>query len=272
MRWIREHKLVSFLTLLIVLAAGFIIFAVATGGEEDPAAGISGTVFGKISQPFASAGKKISGGVSGIFSYKKIKAENDALRKENEQLKQQVAGLTIDSDERSQIKALKKALKYKGKGDTTELVSADIISTDGTNWMNIFTINIGTERGVKSGCVVVGGGGLVGTVKNAGRKWSKVVALTDQNVSLSFAVKNNKRIIGIINSSDGSLLKGFTLDSEATVTEGDKLVTSGLGSYPSGIPIGSITRVRYDSNEQLQNVTVRPAVDFKALRKVSVLL
>ena len=33
MRWIREHKIVSFLLVVIVLALGFIVFAAVTGGD-----------------------------------------------------------------------------------------------------------------------------------------------------------------------------------------------------------------------------------------------
>ena len=72
-------------------------------------------------------------------------------------------------------------------------------------------------------------------------------------------------------SSDGTL-SGFMLDSNAKVSEGDKLVTSGMGLFPAGIEIGRITKVRYDSNEQLQYVDIKPSVSFKSLQKVSVIL
>ena len=62
------------------------------------------------------------------------------------------------------------------------------------------------------------------------------------------------------------------LDSNAKVSEGDKLVTSGMGLFPAGIEIGRITKVRYDSNEQLQYVDIKPSVSFKSLQKVSVIL
>jgi rod shape-determining protein MreC len=143
---------------------------------------------------------------------------------------------------------------------------------DGTSWMNLFTINIGTEKGIKKGDVVVGGDGLVGRVKSVGYGWSKVVSIVDESSKISFKVSGNLKILGILDESSDGTLTGFTLDSEATVTEGDTLITSGMGRYPSGITIGKIIKVSYDSNEQLQKVTVRPSVDFKSLQKVSVLI
>lgn len=62
------------------------------------------------------------------------------------------------------------------------------------------------------------------------------------------------------------------LDDKADVSEGDKLVTSGMGVYPAGIEIGKVVKVRYDSNAQLQRVDVKPSVDFESLQKVTVVL
>jgi len=272
MRWIKDHKLVSFLLIVIVLAVSFLIYSVASGGTGNAASGAAGTVLGKIEQPFTAAANKISGGVSGIFSYNSLKKENEQLKEENQALQKKVTSLTLTANQLDELKNLEGALKYKGKGDTTKLISGDVISMDGTNWMNIFTINIGSEKGIKKGDVVVNGDGLVGKVKSVGYGWSKVVSVVDESCKISFKVYGNLKILGILEEASDGTLTGFTLDSEATVTEGDTLITSGMGRYPSGIVIGKIIKVSYDSNEQLQKVTVRPAVDFKSLQKVSVLI
>ena len=62
------------------------------------------------------------------------------------------------------------------------------------------------------------------------------------------------------------------LDSEAKIHEGDELITSGMGVYPAGIEIGKVTKVRYDSDEQLLRVDIKPSVEFESLQKVSVIL
>ena len=79
------------------------------------------------------------------------------------------------------------------------------------------------------------------------------------------------KILGIIEGSSNGTLTGYTIDSAATVAEGDTLITSGMGTYPAGITIGTITKVEYDSNEQLQKVTIKPSVDFTSLQKIAVL-
>lgn len=272
MRWIREHKIISFLLIVIVLALGFIVFAAVTGGDGGVVSSGAGTAAGKLVQPFSALGSKIHSGFASFGSAGTLKSENEKLRKENESLKRQVASLTMSQNEKSDLQALKKALKYKGSGNSTDMVSGDVIAMDGTNWMNMFTINLGRERGVKKGDLVVNGDGLVGTVKSVGAGWSKVATLMDQDLQLSFMVKSNHKILGLLNGSTSKTLTGYTLDHNATIVQGDTIVTSGMGSYPAGITIGKVTNVRYDSNQQLQKITVAPAVDFESLQQVAVLI
>ena len=80
------------------------------------------------------------------------------------------------------------------------------------------------------------------------------------------------KLIGVVEGSSDGTLSGFMLDSNAKVEEGDRLVTSGMGLFPAGIEIGRITKVRYDSDEQLQKVDIKSSVDFKSLQKVAVIL
>lgn len=272
MRWIREHKGISFLLLVIVIAFSFLVYAGVTGGDGGLISSGAGTVAGKIMQPFSALGSKIHSGVSSFGSAGELKKENARLEKENERLKRRVTSLTMTQNEKNDLQDLKKALKYKGSGDSTDLVSGDVIAMDGTNWMNMFTINLGKGSGVRKGDLVVNGDGLVGSVKSVGAGWSKVASLMDQDLQLSFMVKSNHKILGLLNGSTARTLSGYTLDHNATIVQGDTIVTSGMGSYPAGITIGKVIRVRYDSNEQLQKITVAPAVDFQSLQQVAVLV
>ena len=45
-----------------------------------------------------------------------------------------------------------------------------------------------------------------------------------------------------------------------------------MGSCPEGIEIGSVRSVSYNSNRLIREVTVDPAVDFRSLRKVAVIV
>lgn len=268
MRWIREHKLVTFLVLVIVLSVSFLIYAVATDGAGGAA---GGTITGRLSAPFVQLAGKISDGVTGIFEYRSLKEENEKLKKENQELSQQLADMKLSASELEELQNLKEVLNYKGKGKADTLVSADVTSMDGIGWMNLFSINVGSEEGIKAGSVVVAAGGLVGRVRTVGRGWSKIVSIVDTSSRISFCVSGNTGILGLIESVEDGELLGYTMDSTASIEDGDILMTSGMGEYPQGIEIGKVTKVSYDSNAQLQRVVVRPSVDFRSLQKVSVL-
>ena len=77
MRWIREHKLASFLVLVIILSVSFLIYAMATDGAGGAA---GGTVTGRITAPFVRIAERISDGMTGIFEYRSLKKENEELK------------------------------------------------------------------------------------------------------------------------------------------------------------------------------------------------
>ena len=61
-------------------------------------------------------------------------------------------------------------------------------------------------------------------------------------------------------------------DEQSTVAESDILITSGMGIYPAGIEIGSVTSVSFNDDKLIKEVTIEPVVDFKSLRKVAVII
>ena len=268
MNWIREHKFISFLVLVIILAAGFLIFAVFTGGGSTGAGALGGTVFGKITEPVARLGQNISG----VFSAGSLREKNEELSRRNRELQEENRKLRLREDDTQDLEALKKALRYKGGSDTEQLISGDVTAMNDSRWIRTFTINLGKEDGVKTGSVVVNGDGLVGTVKPAGRGWAKVSTILDSSRGISFCLEDSRKTMGILHVSTDGELEGYMLDESAKVRAGDTLVTSGMGVYPERITVGKVKKVTNDEEEKLKRITVETAVQFDGLRKVAVLL
>ncbi|SDF04127.1 rod shape-determining protein MreC [Eubacterium pyruvativorans] len=268
MNWIREHKFISFLVLVIILAAGFLIFAVFTGGGSTGAGVLGGTVFGKITEPVARLGQNISG----VFSAGSLREKNEELSRRNRELQEENRKLRLREDDTQDLEALKKALRYKGGSDTEQLISGDVTAMNDSRWIRTFTINLGKEDGVKTGSVVVNGDGLVGTVKSAGRGWAKVSTILDSSRGISFCLEDSRKTMGILHVSTDGELEGYMLDESAKVRAGDTLVTSGMGVYPERITVGKVKKVTNDEEEKLKRITVETAVQFDGLRKVAVLL
>jgi rod shape-determining protein MreC len=272
MNWIKTHKLISFLLAVILISLVVLLSSVASSGQGNPVSRALNGIYTAIERPISAIAGGISDNVSGIFSYRQLQKENEELKKQKEELEQQVTSLTLSAHELKELKRLSKVLNYKGINSADDLVSADVVSMDGTNWMNIFTINVGSDEGVEVGDIVVCGEGLVGRVSAVGGNWSKVTSIIDESSKVSFKLSGNLQVIGIVEASSDGVLTGFMLDSEAKLNEGDGIITSGMGVYPAGIEIGKITKVRYDSDEQLLKVDIKPSVEFESLQKVSVIL
>lgn len=272
MKWIKGHKLITFFLGIIIISLGVLIFSVLTSGSGTYISQGVGSVFSVIEKPIGHVSKAISKNVSGIFSYKNLQEENQRLSEENEKLRQQVTNLTLSANELSELKKLSKSLNYSGIKGSSDIVSADVISVDGTNWMNVFTIGCGTESGIQEGNIVICGEGLVGRVSAVGNGWAKVVSIIDQSSKISFKVSGNLQLTGIVEGATDGVLNGFMLDNNTKISEGDKLITSGMGIYPAGIEIGKVIRVKYDSDSQLQRVTVKASVNFTLLQKVTVIV
>lgn len=270
MRWIREHKIIT--SIVAVILALAIIFGIsfASGGNDI----ISRSAGEAVAAGEDAANSGISGiknTFSGIFAYKKLQEENAELKEEVEKLKQDLLDAEVTKEQIKQLKSLSKSLNYKAvkKGD---VVSADIISFDGTTWMNSFTINAGSKAGIRKNDVVVCGTGLVGRVSAIGKNWAKVSAVVDENSKTSFTVKRDSDILGMLSGDGKGELTGYVLDADDGIIEGDTLLTSGMGMYPLGIEIGVVTAVDYNSDTQLKNVTVEPSADFRGITKVTVII
>ncbi len=271
MRWIREHKLISVLVIVLLILSVIFGVSVLKGGGGNGATGVVNKGVSVISGGFSSVTKAVKDNVSGIFSYKKLQAEVERLEDENKQLRKELAEVGLDREDLEQLESLSQILNYEYTEKKFDLVSADITSLDGSNWTNVFTINRGTESGIKAGDAVVNGMGLVGRVQETGKGWSKVVSLIDEDCDISFKLVRDRKQLGIVSGSAGGGISGYMMDADSTVSEGDIIVTSGLGIYPEGITIGNVKTVVYNSNTLLKEITVEPAVNFKELEKVAVI-
>lgn len=270
MRWIREHKIITGIVAVILALAVIFGISFASGGS-----GIAGRTIGEAVAAGEDAGNSGVSGIkktfSGIFAYRSLQEENEALKEEVSKLEQELLEAEVTKEQIRQLKELSKSLNYKAveKGD---VVSADIISFDGTSWLNSFTINAGSKDGIRKDDVVVCGTGLVGRISETGKHWAKVTAVVDENSKTSFTVKRDSDILGMLSGDGKGELSGYVLDADDGIIEGDTLLTSGMGMYPSGIEIGIVTSVDYNSDTQLKNVTVEPSADFRGITKVTVII
>ena len=272
MRWIREHKLIAGLLAILLVLVLIFVLTIAGGGKDSSVTGGVSKGMSYISKPFTAVTRTIRDTVSGIFSYKQLQAQIEELEGEKEELERELANASLSKSELEELRELSQLLDYDYTENEFEVVTADITSFDGSNWTNIFTIDRGSEAGIEEGAVVISGDGLVGKVSEVGEGWAQVVSIIDDGSKVSFMVARDRKLLGVVEGNMQGEITGYMLKGNANVTEGDIIITSGMGTYPAGLEIGNIKSVTYNSDTLLKEITVEPGVDFRSLKKVSVIL
>ena len=272
MRWIREHKLIT--ALLVILLALGIIFVVSVSStiQDNPVSSVANQGASVVSKGLSTVGNGIRNTVSGILSYRSLQKQVEELEAENLELKLKVSEESMTKEQLEELQDLSELLNYDYTKKKFDIVTADLISMDGSNWTNVFTIGKGTESGIKEGDAVINGNGLVGKVESTGKGWSKVVSIIDDGSKVSFKLARDRKQLGVVSGNEEGGISGYMIDADALISEGDTIITSGLGTYPAGLEIGSVKTVTYNSNTLLKETTVESAVNSKCLDKVAVII
>ncbi len=234
---------------------------------------VIGTPFQYIQRGFSSFGRSIKNAFSVIGDYSEIKDRISDLQEENDSLK----NLENENEKLKEENAeLRDLLELKGYFEDYNMVAANIISEDVTDWFNEFTIDRGTSDGLENGCVVITSKGLVGIVYNAGPASSKVRCIVDeQNVIMARISRNNAlvRVRGMSNENYEHMLELDRIADETTLYVGDTIITAESGGvYPKGLVIGTVVQIEENAESGTRTAYIEPAVDFTAISHVYVLM
>lgn len=270
-KWMKNIQMYKLIIIaVIVFLVLFISLATSMRNNKSGAVQKLGfNIISTISNKFVS--------IRDSFSGSSKQKEIEELKSENAKLKTQLIENTISKDNLKQLQALQKSLKFVTDKNSSSYVSADIVAKNSGNYYKTFTISAGSAQGVKSDSIVVNGEGLVGRVYEISKNYCKAISLLDNRTPISFEIVGRNNDTGmimqdtkVVQISDKSLVKGYMFDANSPVKVGEMITTSGLGLYPSGIPIGKIEQVIPDEKNILKYVVVRPFVDFTNLNKVMI--
>lgn len=198
---------------------------------------------------------------------------------ENEELKATLNEIDSVSNEVSDLKEenaqLREMLDMKNSINSDVKLSADVIARTPASWSNELTVNVGSENKVASTMLVVGNGGLIGSVDQVNEHSSQISLLTNKknNENISVRIQSgSKTIYGIIVGYDEkkSAFIVSQLNTSDEIKEGSKVVTSGLGSYPvANISVGKVSSVASSSDYLTKEVYIKPSADFSDIRVVT---
>jgi rod shape-determining protein MreC len=133
-------------------------------------------------------------------------------------------------------------------------------------------IDKGAQNGVRAGSPVVDEAGVIGQVTRAHALVAEVTLLTDKDQAIPVqVVRNGLRAVAFGAGASGMLELRF-MASNAEIQNGDRLVTSGIdGTYPPGIPVGTVARVERDAAYAFARIVCQPAAGVERGRYVLVI-
>jgi len=213
--------------------------------------------------------------------------EAGRLQEENEQLKEMIAYLTTENRRCQELQReneeLRQLLGLQDRFPHLKLLYADVIGRDPASLHQVVRVNWSPPEEkieVRAGMSVIAPAGLVGRVIQVYPNGADVLLITDINSSVTAVIQNVDRPTGVVDGrwQAGSRLRMRFIPEEATVREGDWVLTSGLRvppfeeeAFPPGIPIGRVLRVLAVADMQ-QEVELLPTVDLDHLERVMIVL
>lgn len=196
----------------------------------------------------------------------KTRQEHLSLVDENRKLVNTIINLRELEQENIRLRNL---LQFK-ENYKLESVMARMIARDVSSEFRAIRINRGSDHGIEPNMPVITAEGVVGRVLRVTGNTSDVVTILDPLSAIdSYIMRSRAR--GIVEGLTDTLCQlKFALRVD-DIQPGDLLLSSGLGgSFPKGIPVGTIIRVTRKTYGITQNVEVRPSVDFTKLEEVMV--
>ena len=264
--------------LLVILTAVCILLMIVTFQMdlfEGPMHAAAGYVIVPFQEGIASVGGYLYDRSEELGQLKEILAENQSLREQVDTLTMENAQLQQDKYELTSLREL-----YEIDEVTSDYakIGARVIASDSTNWFYSFVIDKGTEDGIEVDMNVLAGSGLAGRVVSVGPNYARVLSIIADNSNVYgtiLASSKNLMVSGDLQSvmTNGVIRFEQLSDAEDKVSEGDKVVTSHISSkYLPGIPIGFISSINTSSNNLTKFGTITPAVDFRHIQEVLVIL
>lgn len=262
----RENQRLITLGALLVLAV-----IVLTVGRQSP---LLRPVISALMAPLRPVGTLISENVTDAIrtvDERRTAAEMEARMRE---LEQTVADLQVEIVRLREIEQdyyrLSGLVDYAAEHPDQNLVTADVIGRDTSGYLRWIVINRGTRDGIRVGNPVVSDLGLVGRVENVAANAAWVRLANDPASAIDAKLQNANAEGTIVGQLQGGLRMEY-ITQEASVSQGDLVLTSGLGgTFPANIVIGQVTSVQRQQADLFQVAEVRPTVDFDDLYIVSV--
>ena len=266
----RFKIMLSFLAFLV----GIMIYAVTKGGYSVSSVSFINTMTKPV--------RKVTNGISMKFERNIDKFNKaDEYSEENQRLKAELGELNKKLTNYDALVAeceeLRKFVSIKEEHEDYILsVPCKILGYVTNDPFRSFTIDKGSEDGIKPNCPVVTAEGLVGITIEVSKHVTTVRSILSPDLSIAAVCSSSSADTGIIEggvvAAEDGLTRLIHVSPAHQLKEGDLMITAGSsGMFPKDYPIGKIKSIGYDSNGLSVTAMIEPCTDITRLTSVIVI-
>ena len=173
------------LLILTVVCVAAMITSFTLNISGGPLNAVAGYVFVPMQRGINTVGAWITEKADNLKNLSDVMAENDALKKQVDEL---TSELNTNNLEQYELENLRELLALDQKYPSYEKVAANVIGKSSGNWFSYFTIDKGTDDGIEVDMNVIAGSGLVGIVTDVGPNYAKVTSIINDTAQVSGSV------------------------------------------------------------------------------------
>ncbi len=197
-----------------------------------------------------------------------------ALNEENKRLTQQLreteALLNKSREAMATNASLRKLLDFKS-ATTLPSVAATIIGKDPSPFYRSVIIDQGANSGITKGSPVVCSEGVVGQVFTTSPNYSKVLLAIAPSSAIDVLLQES-RVRGILKGTGKMTYRLEYILTNVKVKVDDVVVTAGYGGvFPTGIPVGRVSKVFLQPQGMFHEIEVEPVVDYQTIEHLLVI-
>lgn len=257
---------------ILVGIAVFLVGIMAYAGANGRLTAAPQELLSVAAAPFQKVAAVVSGGVASLWekytSIDDVMAENETLKAENAELRQQMVDYDRIKAENQAYKALE---SIQSQRPEMSYLSSFVIGRDPLDSFYGFTLDRGTLDGVAVNDAVVSDQGyLLGMVVEAEPTSCKVMAILHPNFNAA-GVVSRIRDNGIVTGSSEYAADGLcvlTNLARNTLTEkSDQVVTTGLGGvFPADLLVGVVQELVPEVSGKSTIAVIKPGTDPRTVR------
>ena len=235
---IQTRQALAKLTLPVLIAASFGLMllgkadAVLAERARIALSDALAPIYAVLAQPLGSLRSTVAD-VGELWS---LRADNDRLRAENEQLRRwQSIALALDAEN----KQLKASLHWI-PDPAPSYVTAPVVADAGGVYAKAVLLAIGPNHGIRRGEIALDEAGLVGRVTEIGARTARVLLITDLNSRIPVVLESS-RAHAILVGTNGARPRLMYWPEGSRPQEGERVVTSAeANTFPANLPVGTV--------------------------------